>query len=250
MTPPRTAVVTGAASGIGAVTSQLLRDQGWRVLGLDLQAGTSSGIDTDTDTDIVATDITDEVALAAAALHLGDGGLDALVCSAGVWLPGDDRYASVDLDVWARTLAVNVTGTMLTLRTFAPHLRAGGSVVTIGSIAALTGIPKRDAYTASKGAVVALTRAWAADLIRLGIRVNCVAPGQVATPMTAHVTGLDHSRLPLGREADPLEVARVIAALCDPGLGYLNGAIIPVDGGLTAASGLVPLSPRVFGFGA
>ena len=230
----RTAVVTGAGSGIGATTAQLLRGNGWEVLGVDLRAGDG----------VVAADVTDEASLTAAAAALEKGTLDALVCAAGVWLPGDDRYASVDLEVWNRTLAVNVTGTMLSLRAFAPYLRSGGSVVTIGSVAALSGIPKRDAYTASKGAIVALTRAWAADLIRLGIRVNCVAPGQVATAMTAHVTGLDHSRLPLGREAEAIEVASVIAALCDPALGYLNGAVIPVDGGLTAASGLVPLTPR------
>ena len=235
MTPvTRRAVVTGAGSGIGAATAALLRDRGWEVLGVDLRAGEGT----------VAADVTDEASLTAAAAGLGAGTLDALVCAAGVWLPGDDRYASVDMDVWNRTFAVNVTGTMLSLRAFAPALRSGGAVVTIGSVAAISGIPKRDAYTASKGAIVALTRAWAADLIRLGIRVNCVAPGQVATAMTAHVTGLDHSRLPLGREAEPGEVAGVIAALCDPELGYLNGAIIPVDGGLTAASALVPLTPR------
>jgi NAD(P)-dependent dehydrogenase (short-subunit alcohol dehydrogenase family) len=76
------------------------------------------------------------------------------------------------------------------------------------------------------------------------VRVNCIAPGQVATPMTQHVTGLDAATLPLGREARPEEIVEVIVSLVNPASGYLNGAIIPIDGGLTAASALVPLSPR------
>ena len=231
----RTAVVTGAGSGIGRATADRLRADGWQVLGLDLRADGP---------DVVQADVTDLGSLEDAAARLGDAGVDALVLAAGIWSPEDDRYTRVPLDVWERTLAVNVTGTMLSLRAFAPRLRAGSAVVTVASIAALSGIPRRDAYTASKGAVVALTRAWAADLVRLGVRVNCVAPGQVATPMTAHVTGVDTAALPLGREAHPEEVVAVVLALVDPASTYLNGAVVPVDGGLTAGSALVPLSTR------
>ena len=229
-----TAVVTGAGSGIGRATADRLRLDGWTVLGVDI-AGDDS---------VTRADVTDLDSLTAAAASLGGGRVDALVCAAGVWLEGDDRYTSIDLGAWERTWAVNVTGTMLTMRAFGPLLGAGSAVVTVGSIAAISGIPRRDAYTASKGAIVALTRAWAADLIRLGVRVNCIAPGQVATPMTERVTGLDHGRLPLGREAEPAEVVEVIVSLINPASSYLNGAIIPIDGGLTAASALAPLSPR------
>lgn len=228
------AVVTGAGSGIGRATAQRLRADGWQVLGLDLKA----------DDQTVAADVTQEQALVLAAQQFGDEPIDALVCAAGVWLAGDDRYTKVDLDAWNTTLAVNVTGTMLTMRVFAPRIHAGGAVVTVGSMAAIAGIPRRDAYTASKGAIVALTRAWAADLIRFGVRVNCIAPGQVATPMTESVSGLDVNLLPLGREAEPAEIVEVIVSLINPAAGYLNGAIIPIDGGLTAASALAPLSPR------
>lgn len=231
---PLTAVVTGAASGIGKATADRLRRDGWEVLGLDL-AG---------DPPVVRADVTDPASLEDAVATLVEAPVDALVCAAGIWSPRDDRYTTVPLDVWQQTLAVNVTGTMLTLRAVAPRLRSGSSVVTVASLAALTGIPKRDAYTASKGAVLALTRAWAADLIRLGIRVNAIAPGQVATPMTAHVTGVDAAHLPLGREATPQEIVEVILMLVNPAASYLNGAIVPVDGGLTAASALVPVSPR------
>lgn len=220
---------------MGAATAQRLRSEGWTVLGLD-RAGDEP--------EVVRADVTDLASLEEAVARLGDTPVDALVLAAGIWSSEDDRYSSVSLDVWERTMAVNVTGAMLSLRAVAPRFRPGSAVVTMASLAAITGIPKRDAYTASKGAIVALTRAWAADLIRLGVRVNCVAPAQVATPMTQHVTGLDAARLPLGREASAAEIVEVILALINPAASYLNGAIIPVDGGLTAASSLVSISLR------
>jgi 3alpha(or 20beta)-hydroxysteroid dehydrogenase len=130
---------------------------------------------------------------------------------------------------------------MLTLRAFAPALAPGAGVVTLGSLAALAGIPRRDPYTASKGAVVSLSRAWAADLVRRGVRVNCVAPGVVATPMTERTSG-DDLELPLGRAATPDEIADVIVGTTTS--GYLNGAVIPVDGGVTAAARWSPIAPR------
>ncbi len=229
--PAPVAVVTGAASGIGAAVAARFTADGWEVLGLDRDAADG----------VVAADVTDPDALAAAAARLADRPVGALVCAAGVWLEGDDRYTHVDLDVWETTWRVNVTGTMLTLRAFAPALARGAGVVTLGSLAALAGIPRRDAYTASKGAVVALSRAWAADLIRRGVRVNCVAPGVVATPMTARTAGED-LELPLGRAAAPEEIADVIVGAATS--GYLNGAVIPVDGGVTAAARWSPISPR------
>ncbi len=140
----RTALVTGAASGIGAATVELLASDGWRVQGLDIAGG--AGVE--------RADVSDPESLADAAEVLGDGPLHALVCAAGIWLVDDDRYSSVDLGVWERTWSVNVTGTMLTLRTFAPRLVPGSAVVTIASVAAMAGFPRRDAYTASKGAVL------------------------------------------------------------------------------------------------
>jgi NAD(P)-dependent dehydrogenase (short-subunit alcohol dehydrogenase family) len=139
---------------------------------------------------------------------------------------------------------VNVTGTMLTLRAFAPRLTTGSAVTTIASVVALAGFPKRDAYTASKGAIVALSRAWAADLIGHGIRVNCVCPGVTSTPMATTVTDVEHPDLPLGRPATPAEVAEVIVAISEPAASYLSGAIVPVDGGLTAAARTARITRR------
>lgn len=225
------AVVTGAASGIGAAVAARFAGDGWDVLGLDRAPGDG----------VVAADVTDPASLEDAAVSLDGRDVDALVCAAGVWLDGDDRYTTVDLDVWETTWRVNVTGTMLTLRSFAPLLASGAGVVTVGSLAALAGIPRRDAYTASKGAVVALSRAWAADLVRRGIRVNCVAPGVVDTPMTERTAG-DDLDLPLGRPATPDEIAEVIVGAATS--GYLNGAVIPIDGGVTAAARWSPIAPR------
>ncbi len=230
----RTAVITGMGSGLGQATGDRLRKDGWTVIGLDVTPAK----------ECIVADISDEASVAAAAASLSGDKIDALVCAAGVWSDRDDRYATVDLDVWRRTWEVNVTGTMLTVRHFAPLLNEGSGIVTFASIAALTGMPRRDAYTASKGAIVSLTRAWATDLVRMGLRVNCVAPGVAATAMTGtqpSAAGLD---LPLGRMASPAEIAEVVVSTLAPHATYLNGAIIPVDGGITASSRLAVITPR------
>lgn len=227
-------VITGAASGIGLATANLFEQAGWKVIGIDRTPGQG----------VHAADVTEFESLQAVADTLSSEHVDALVCAAGVLMSNDNRYSVVDVDTWDMTQAINVKGTMLTLRAFAPLLGKGSSVTTFASMAALVGIPRRDAYTASKGAIVALTRAWAADLIRSGIRVNAVAPGVVSTPMTADTTDEVSHDLPLGRAATPNEVASVVVNLADPASSYLNGAIIPVDGGATSASRLVRLDPR------
>jgi NAD(P)-dependent dehydrogenase (short-subunit alcohol dehydrogenase family) len=230
----KTAVITGMGSGIGKATAVSLQRAGWRVIGLDLVA----------DEACIATDVSDETSVRAAADTLKGEKIDGLVCAAGIWSKNDDRYANVDMAIWRKTWEVNVTGTMLCVRHFAPLLKAGSGIVTFGSIAALTGMPRRDAYTASKGAIVALTRAWATDLIRLGVRVNCIAPGVVATEMTAAQPGAGGLDLPLARMASPEEIAEIVIMTLGDHATYLNGAIIPVDGGLTAASRFATITPR------
>jgi 3alpha(or 20beta)-hydroxysteroid dehydrogenase len=228
------AVVTGAASGIGQATKLLFEERGWDVLGIDRTPGEGVSV----------ADITSEEQLAEVAAQLAPGDVGALVLAAGIWRRDDGRFSDVSAECWTQTWNVNVTGTMLCMRTFVPLLATGGSIVTFSSMAALAGMPRRDAYTASKGAIAALSRAWAADLVRNGIRVNCLAPGVVETPMTGDVSQDYSTTLPLGRAARADEVAATAFALCDPRLGYLNGAVIPVDGGLTAGSAMVSLAPR------
>jgi NAD(P)-dependent dehydrogenase (short-subunit alcohol dehydrogenase family) len=233
----RQAVVTGAASGIGRATVDALRWRGWDVAGLDIAVGR--------DSEIIPVDVSNEASLRRVAAGLSLQMLNALVCCAAIWAHDDDRFSAVSSDAWASTWSVNVTGTMNSLRVFVPSMVSGASIVTLGSVVSLVGMPRRDAYTASKGAIVALTRAWAADLIRDGIRVNCVCPGVTATPMTKDElirTG-DNLPLPLGRPASAREIADVICLCLDA--TYLNGAVIPVDGGWTSTSLATPITPRI-----
>jgi len=238
-----TAVVTGAASGIGAAAVTALVQRGWVVHGVDriptsCPAGSASHV----------VDVTDERALVRLAQTMGP--VDALVTAAGVLLrPGDGPTASLDLTAWDRTLAVNLTGTMLTVRAFAGQVTDGGAVVTVASVAGISAMLGVDAYTASKGAVVALTRSWAVDYSRRGIRVNCVCPGPTDTAMMQRVfADREPERrleLPQQRMAAAGEVAAVIAFLASPEASYLSGAIVPVDGAATANTAGMPFPRRV-----
>lgn len=237
-----TAVITGAASGIGAAAADALLERGWIVHGADrtpipCAAGCASHV----------VDVTDERALVRLAQTVGP--VDALVTAAGVLIrPGDGPTATLDLTAWERTLAVNLTGTMLTVRAFVGQISDGGAVVTVGSVAGISAMVGLDAYTASKGAVVALTRSWAVDYSRRGIRVNCVCPGPTDTAMMQRVFADTEPQrrldLPQQRMAEPAEVAAVIAFLASSEASYLSGAIVPVDGAATANTAGMPFPRR------
>lgn len=240
-TDPRIAVVTGGAQGIGGTTAAILAASGYTVHSLDLKPNPSEAIISH------ICDVTDEARLMVLAEQIGP--IDALLCGAGINLrPRDSRPEKIDLDAWRKTLDVNLTGTLLTVRVFRPQMRMAGSIVTMGSVAALTAMPLADAYTASKGAIAALTRCWAVDYSRFGITVNCVCPGPVDTAMMAGVREdfKDDSQLqlPQQRMARPEEVGDLIAFLLSPKSSYVSGAIIPVDGGLTAHSAGMPFPKR------
>ncbi|WP_327665270.1 SDR family NAD(P)-dependent oxidoreductase [Streptomyces sp. NBC_00498] len=233
------ALVTGGASGIGRATAELLAARGADVAVLDRDI-------TDVEKPLrgYAADVTDDAAVraavAAAARDLG--GLDVLVNNAGIGAQG--TVADNDDAEWHRVLDVNVIGMVRVARAALPALRDSGhaAIVNTCSIAATAGLPQRALYAASKGAVLSLTLAMAADHIREGIRVNCVNPGTADTPWVGRL--LDkaddpaaeraalEARQPTGRLVSAAEVAGAIAHLASPLSGATTGTSVAVDGGM------------------
>jgi NAD(P)-dependent dehydrogenase (short-subunit alcohol dehydrogenase family) len=219
------ALVTGAGSGIGAAVARLLASEDADVVAADL-GGTE-----------VRLDVRDEADVAAVARDV-----DILVNVAGI---GSTTTApDTPLDVWEDVFAVNARGTFLCCKHAIPSMvaRGGGSIVNIASVAALVGLKNRAAYCASKGAVVALTRALAVDHVRDGVRVNAVCPGTVDSPWVRRLVeesgeSLDDltARQPLGRLGTTEEIAESVAYLCSDAAGFVTGSVLVIDGGLTAA---------------
>jgi NAD(P)-dependent dehydrogenase (short-subunit alcohol dehydrogenase family) len=234
-------VITGVAGGIGSASAAAFLARGWAVHGLDRRGSETPGITSH------ECDVTDPDALVALAERIGP--IDALIPAAGINLRPDDGPAEkLLLDAWHRTLAVNLTGTMLAVRAFRPKIRPDGAIVLVSSVAAIRAMPHADAYTASKGAISALARTWAVDYSRDGIRVNCVAPGPTDTDMMKGMREGYHQerqvQLPQQRMATADEVAQVILFLASPEASYVSGVIVPVDGGATAHSAGIPFPKR------
>lgn len=230
------AIVTGGASGIGLATTRLLTARGATVAVLDLDpAGVALGFKADVSDDA---SVRTAVADAVAAL----GGLDILVNNAGIGAAG--TVEDNDDEQWHRVLDVNVLGMVRTTRAALPHLRASrnAAIVNICSIAATAGLPQRALYSASKGAVLSLTLAMAADHVREGIRVNCVNPGTVDTPWVARLLGAANDpaaeraalngRQPTGRLVTADEVAAAVSYLASPAAASVTGTALAVDGGM------------------
>ncbi|MFP5336397.1 MAG: SDR family NAD(P)-dependent oxidoreductase [Actinomycetes bacterium] len=235
------AVVTGGASGIGAATAELLARRGAVVHALDRE-------EPDRRPDGVhhlRADVTDVDAVRRAvdAAAEASGGLDLLVNNAGVGAVGTVEENGPD--EWRRVWDVNVLGIVHATRAALPHLRRSGSaaIVSTCSVAATVGLPRRALYSATKGAVLALTRAMAADHLADGIRVCCVNPGTVDTPWVHRLLDGAESpereraaleaRQPTGRLVSADEVAGAIAYLASPTSGATTGTALTVDGGLT-----------------
>jgi NAD(P)-dependent dehydrogenase (short-subunit alcohol dehydrogenase family) len=233
------AAVTGGASGIGAAVVRRLQEDGAQVAALDLDvSGVPEGVLA------VRTDVTDDASVRSAVEHvLAEWQrLDVLVNNAGIGAQG--TVADNDDDEWHRVLDVNVLGIVRTTRAALPALRRSpaAAVVNTCSIAATAGLPQRALYSASKGAVLALTRAMAADHLAEGIRVNCVNPGTADTPWIGRL--LDRAddpaaeraaleaRQPHGRLVSADEVADAVAYLASPRSGSTTGTAIAVDGGM------------------
>lgn len=235
------AIVTGGSSGIGAAVVARLLDDGARVAVLDRDTAGA-----DPRALAVAADVGDDdsVRRAVEAAASEWGGLDTVVNNAGIGALG--TIESNSDDEWHRVWDVNVVGLVRVSRAALPYLReaGAGSIVNIASIAASTGLPDRALYTATKGAVLALTRAMAADHVREGIRVNCIDPGTADTPWVQRLLAAAaepvaeraalEARQPHGRLVTPEEIAGAVAYLVDPRAASTTGAVIAVDGGVAS----------------
>ncbi|WP_190038726.1 SDR family NAD(P)-dependent oxidoreductase [Streptomyces fructofermentans] len=233
------ALVTGGGSGIGRATAELLAARGALVAVLDLDPAAVEkpllGFRAD-----VTDDTSVRAAVAAAAAGLG--GLDVLVNNAGIGARG--TVEDNDDGEWLRVLDVNVLGIVRTTRAALPHLResAYAAIVNTCSVAATAGLPQRALYSASKGAVLSLTLAMAADHVREGVRINCVNPGTVDTPWVGRLLDAApdpvaeraalEARQPTGRLVSAAEVAGAIAHLASPLSGATTGTALAVDGGM------------------
>jgi NAD(P)-dependent dehydrogenase (short-subunit alcohol dehydrogenase family) len=239
------ALVTGGASGIGLATARLLASRGARVAILDRDLAGSGH-----DLVSVQADVTDDDAVRSAVgeaiVALGDR-LDVLVNNAGIGAAG--TVADNSDQEWHRVLDINVLGVVRTSRAALWHLRRAAAdrgqaaIVNTCSVAGVAGLPQRALYSASKGAVYALTLAMAADHVREGIRVNCVTPGTADTPWIGRLLDAApdpaaeraalEARQPMGRLVSANEVAAAIAYLASPLAGATTGTALAVDGGMS-----------------
>ncbi|KOG87763.1 SDR family NAD(P)-dependent oxidoreductase [Streptomyces varsoviensis] len=234
------ALVTGGGSGIGLATARLLAERGARVAVLDLDPTAAEEAKLPGYAADVADDTSVRAAVHAATTDLG--ALDILVNNAGIGAAG--TVADNDDEEWRRVLDVNVMGVVRTSRAALPHLRrsAHAAIVNTCSIAATAGLPQRALYSASKGAVLSLTLAMAADHVREGIRVNCVNPGTADTPWVGRLLDAADdpeaeraalkARQPMGRLVTADEVAAAIAYLASPAAASVTGTALAVDGGM------------------
>lgn len=237
------ALITGGASGIGEAASRAFTQAGAKVIILDLNLKAASTLAAALGGQAIECDITDEDQVAKAFAQVPH--LDLLVNNAGIGLVGNiEETEAADFD---RVFRINVGGLFKVTKAAMPKLLAAhGAIVNIGSVAGLIGVKRRFGYCASKGAVVAMTRQLAVDY-PTQIRVNCICPGTVDTPFVEGYLDKYHShekekvraelnqRQPIGRLGKPEEIANMAVYLCSEEAGFVNGSVITIDGGWTAA---------------
>ncbi len=244
------ALVTGAASGMGRATAHLFADEGARVAVVDLgQDRVDTVVEEIRDAHGdgaaigVVTDVSDLGALHALVNQVvgAFGGLDILINNAGVALPTNTRQDEDQfLTNWDKTVAVNLTAQACLVRLAVPHFAVAGAgrVVNIASTESIVTSAGMVGYAATKAGIVGLTKSYAVELGASGITVNCICPGPIRTAMTAGISETDKEtyarrRVPLRRYGDAEEVAHMTLSMCLPAASFLNGAILPVDGGMS-----------------
>ena len=228
----RVALVTGAASGIGAAVARRLIREGASVASLDLRTEAQE------DVLAIAGDVSRsaDVGAAVARVEKELGRIDVLVCSAGV--PGDSlRTVEVPDEEWRRVMGINADGVFYCNRAVLPGMveRGYGRIVNVGSIAGKEGNPMAGAYSASKAAVIGLTKAIGKDVARTGVLVNCVAPAVIETPILEGISQehIDYmvERIPMGRVGEPEEVAALVCWLASEECSFSTGATYDISGG-------------------
>lgn len=243
-------IVTGAARGIGRATAQLFARQGASVVLLDRlaelgQATAAEIVAAGGQVTFIATDVTQPEAVEAAVAQTLEryGQIDVLVNNAGINPSG--LLWEMPLAMWYDVININLTGSFLCARLVAPYLlERGGSIINIASVLGQATLPGQTAYSASKAGLIGLTKAMALDLAPKRVRVNCLLPGSIDTPLMwgyreraeapLHEQQLAAEAVPLGRVAPPEEIASVVLFLASPAASLITGAVLAVDGGLLA----------------
>jgi len=244
----KVAVITGAGGGMGREAALLFCEEGAQVCVADVDADAAQKTAADAGNAFaIRVDVSDSDSVREMYDRTAEryGGIDVLYNNAGISPSDDDSILVTEPDAWQRVQDVNTKGVYLCCKHGIPHLleRGGGSVINVASFVALVGAATSQiSYTASKGAVLALSRELAVQFARQGIRVNALCPGPVETPLLLRIFGDDPAayerrrvHLPMGRLAKPREIVSAALFLASDESSYVNGATFLVDGGLTAA---------------